>query len=223
MSGNVSWQLNGHHASLLCGTLRAAVDARKPSLGVHDASLNERRLECCEFLCLAIDAAIPGALVDLYHRGPDLIARYAQTADRPFAVLAYWRAALTGAYPYVDLIVSVETSLLDSHPQLDVQTSLALTSHDVQRSDKRPCCVARFTAAGVSYVEIRHPDDALSSVVTNNDGQARLTTHLFGQPLEKGVILRSRLRGVFLPRHDEEALADAALAEFVAAPPPLTT
>jgi hypothetical protein len=39
--------------------------------------------------------------------------------------------------------------------------------------------------------------------------------------LEKGVMLRARVRGVFLPRRQDESLAAECHAAFAAAEPPL--
>jgi hypothetical protein len=41
--------------------------------------------------------------------------------------------------------------------------------------------------------------------------------------LEKGVILRARVRGVFVPRDRDETLVRAAWQAFVQSEPPLTT
>jgi hypothetical protein len=223
MPGDGSWQLNEAHATLQCGSFRASIDATKPSHGLHDVSIAEQRFANCRFLGIAIDGA--GTLSDLYQRGGDLIARYGQTSDRPFAVVAYWRAGWTGAgdHPYVDLIVSVETNLLDSQPRLEAQTSLAIPASEVACNGTSHCCRARLPHSAVSYIEIAHPDDSLTPSLAHHGGEVRLTTRLFGLPLEKGVILRSRLRGLFVPQADDKAQADAAVAEFAAAPPPLTT
>ena len=52
---------------------------------------------------------------------------------------------------------------------------------------------------------------------------ARLRHELFGQVLEKGVILRARIRGQFVPRADDQKAGAAAFAMFLATALPLTT
>jgi hypothetical protein len=51
----------------------------------------------------------------------------------------------------------------------------------------------------------------------------RLRHRLFVSRLEKGVILRARVRGVLVIREDDCSLAAAAYHRFVKSPPPLTT
>jgi hypothetical protein len=223
--GDVTWQLHADRATLVCGPLRAAIDVRQPSRGLHDLSVDERRFAGCEFLGVAIDAGRSDAVADCYGRAGDLIVRYAQTDDRPFAVSVYWRAGLAGIgsmlYPYVDLVVSVETSLLDSRPQIEATTSLA-TSSVVALNESTGGCLARFPRLALTYLEMVHPDDAISPLPEKTAVGVRLATRLFGQRLEKGVVLRSRLRGMFVPLSDDRKTASDARALFAAAPPPLT-
>jgi hypothetical protein len=47
--------------------------------------------------------------------------------------------------------------------------------------------------------------------------------HLFARPLEKGVILRSRVLGLWLEPQDDVAVALAHFRRFAASEPPLTT
>jgi hypothetical protein len=198
---------------------------------LQDLSLDQRRFAACQFLGVAMDAERPETLADSYTRGGDLIVRYAQTRDRPFAVGVYWRAGLISSrsllLPHVDLVVSVETNLLDSHPELEAQTWLAMPADAMNTpptlSRLANGCLARFEQLALSYLELTHPRDGLAPVPTTVGGAVRLTTPLFGQPLEKGVILRSRLRGIFAPLSASDSLAAEALAEFATTPLPLTT
>ncbi|HQU45056.1 MAG: hypothetical protein B7Z73_12305 [Planctomycetia bacterium 21-64-5] len=226
MSGDVSWQLNGTRGNLRCGDLCASLDALTPARGLFDVHSAGRWFAGCEFLGVGIDAAAPDTLADFYHRGGDLIARYRQTPQRVFAVEVYWRAGLLplgdGRFPYCDLLVSVETQLLHSHPLVVAQTRLApAAGEDVIQG--RDYCVARLADAAVSYVELCHPADALGQELQAAHEGVLLTTRLLGQPLEKGVILRSRLRGLFVSQADDDLAARAALADFASLPPPLTT
>lgn len=229
MPRDATWELHPDCVTLSCGPLCAVIDVCKPAQGLHRVSLDGRELRelaACEFLGVAIDAERPDAIADCYQRGEDLIVRYAQTADRPFAVEADWRAGMIqvagGRHPYVDLVLSVETSLLDSRPELEAKSSLALQVGEMPWNPSTNETLARFLPLGLSYVEMIHPDDALASRAENTTGGVRLTTRLFGRPLEKGVILRSRLRGMFVPLKDDRMIASRAFRQFAAAPPPLT-
>jgi hypothetical protein len=64
-----------------------------------------------------------------YVRGCDFVATYARTADFPVAPQFYWRAAQHAALSAVQIqmILSVQTDLLDSHPEASVN-SFALES-----------------------------------------------------------------------------------------------
>lgn len=93
-----------------------------------------------------------------------------------------------------------------------------------------------FRPAGVdwSYAEMIHPadfqHDELADVSASTsidallaDRELVLTHHLFPESLEKGVILRSRLRGALLPRARDQQLLAECYAAFRETPPPLTT
>ena len=225
MSGNVSWQLNESQAVLRCGELAAALDARRPQQGLHDLVWRDQRLSDARLLSLALDPAGGDSLADFYQRGGDLIARYDQTGERPFAVQVYWRASLTSVdnhkFSCCDLLVSVETQLLDGRPVLDAISRLARLAGEMVEGPHY--FVARLADSELSYIELYHPDDGLERSVVADESGVQLTTRLFGQPLEKGVILRSRLRGLLVPQANDEAIAGRALDAFVALPPPLTT
>jgi hypothetical protein len=55
------------------------------------------------------------------------------------------------------------------------------------------------------------------------EGRVRIEHHLFAQALEKGVLLRARVRGVFLARDGDLQLAAEVYRAFAAAEPPLGT
>ena len=73
-------------------------------------------------------------------------------------------------------------------------------------------------------MEMVHPSDFTESAFCRGpDGAAELSNRLFQGRLEKGVILRSRLRALLLPPEDDVALAAACYSDFAASEPPLTT
>jgi hypothetical protein len=79
-------------------------------------------------------------------------------------------------------------------------------------------------------VEMIHPADEAGGVffvaglgVNQRPVAGSIRHQLFASFLEKGVILRARLRGEFLPRERDADLAAEAYRQFLAAPPPLTT
>jgi hypothetical protein len=79
---------------------------------------------------------------------------------------------------------------------------------------------------GASYVEIAHPHDVARRIAeTIKIGTVGHTTRygLFGHDLEKGVVLRGRLRGLWLISSTPEREALERYDEFLREPPPLGT
>jgi hypothetical protein len=67
-----------------------------------------------------------------------------------------------------------------------------------------------------------HPADFCRDELTHETGQnprLRACHRLFAAPLEKGVLLRGRVRGIFVPRIDDLAIAAAAYTRFAAEEP----
>ena len=77
---------------------------------------------------------------------------------------------------------------------------------------------------GSSYVELVHPDDAARRIVaTSRLSQLGHTTRygLFGHDLEKGVVLRARLRGHWIRVENPQEEARQLYSRFLHEPPPL--
>jgi hypothetical protein len=191
-----------------------------------------------------------GELVECYHRGSDLVVAYRQSPAWPVRVDAMWRAApraeAAAVLAVVDLIVSVRTELLESWPELTVRSSipsreiLRLVSADsaqfapvpniaavpfVVNSDTGPCCLLfRLPDAGLSYGEMVHPADFQRSNLKRLAGHTatiEVRHRLFAERLEKGVILRARVRGVWVDGVDDIRQVAGCYSAFAAAEPPL--
>jgi hypothetical protein len=178
-----------------------------------------------------------------------LVSTYMQDERRQIRGQVYWRGFEWGGSraPAIELIVSVQTSLLDSDPTLHVRSQVAADElwningfdppsarNDTLRGSdsfvanyagRGPACwLFRLTGEDSTYVEMVHPSDHVSSRFQElGRGEVEHSTRLFRGPLEKGVILRSRLRGVLLPRSNDVAAAAACYREFITSEPPLTT
>jgi hypothetical protein len=190
--------------------------------------------------------------VDFYVRGGDLIATYAHRPERAMLAQVYWRAesqTRPRAIAAVELLVSVQTSLLDSCPKLatrsDVAAREAFQLTDPARaafesvapqsnraapaipSGGPSCYLFRLGNAKYSYAEMVNPADAQQSrlgISSDETGlRARLAHELFAERLEKGVILRARVLGVLLDRDGDQAATARHYAAFLSEPPPLTT
>jgi hypothetical protein len=88
------------------------------------------------------------------------------------------------------------------------------------------CLLFRLSDVRASYVEMVHPvdfyQDTLIRTPAPGDG-VRLRHQLFRDSLEKGVILRARVRGAFLLTDDDASVAAGCYEAFAAEKPPLST
>jgi hypothetical protein len=80
---------------------------------------------------------------------------------------------------------------------------------------------------GRHYIELAHRHDVARRIVQGDELRPilgdRLTIRygLFGLDLEKGLVVRGRLRGIWVSSRDRDHLPQAAFNEFMAEPPPL--
>lgn len=232
-------------AHLDWGSARAQVDLRSPQLGVQLIRGTSKEL-ALEILGVELNETSP-PLSDVFVRGGDLVATYEQTAARPARVQIYWRqiGAITSEQLMFDLIVSVQTSLLDSWPSLLTRSSLPAkrvrrlaqqaTRFDelstdapsalLRETEEASACVSfELNGSPACYVEMIHPSDFWRGSIAPRGASGGLTCgwELFPQHLEKGVILRARLRGALLRGvPSDEVLAEQHEA-FLAEKLPLT-
>lgn len=151
-----------------------------------------------------------------------------------------------GCVAQFDLTLSARTNVLDWHPDVFAQSELpggqiycladvaaarfapveSIEAEEPADEQKPSCFWYRPVDAGWSYVEMVHPADVqLSRCIEAAAGEhrSRLSHHLFRpESLERGVILRARLRGLFLPKDIDPATIAQMYAAFVAADPALS-
>ena len=237
------WQIKQSTAYLSLPGVEAVVDTAKPVDGLGGLCIAGRELSGSIFRLTMPSAGqnIATDETEAHLRGNDLIVTYDSTVQWPFRTQVCWRAidATDGLATLggVDLIASMQTQLLDSHPELSVTTSLPVSQllalnnaeserfEEVTLAGEQPvtlasprgvgCLLYRFATAkgdgpAFSYAEMTHPADVGSAVLQQDPtGSLSVERRLFSSPLEKGVILRTRLRGIFLEPSGD---ADAALA-----------
>lgn len=249
MNSAAEWKLDAHRASLTLGSLTAVVDLAAPLRGLHDVCFAARPLAECEVLGVELEPAAPDKsppLVDAYQRRGDLVATYAQTPSAKASTQVYWRAAsfdfLGAICPTIDLQISVQTNLLDSRPARRTRSRLpagdvarvsepaaasaaiAATVQEFLREPAAHCFVFSPSGWHSAYIEMVHPADAEDFQMREpNTSHIEIAHRLFEHNLEKGVILRARVRGLFAPRSDDRGFASAAWRQFIDQPPPLTT
>jgi hypothetical protein len=232
--------------------IQATCHVDRPSLGIRYEGMaaGAPGLLRVERATDAASAAACWQTEDCYVRGRDLIATYAPAADWPFRCQVYWRVVPAAApvAAALDLVVSVQTELLDTHPQVHVRSWFPAGSEVLQVVPSAPdertmrlspdtsvtaaegragCFLFRAPGRDRSYVQMVHPADFVEfRLVRDADAgsAAGITaTHvLFRRPLEKGVILRSRIRSAWLPGAADAAEAAESYRRFIAEAPPLT-
>ncbi len=245
----MAWQLDGNVASLNVGELQARIDLARPRDGISQIVPRGVRQDRVQLFQLASGEADPGDkrfLKEFYVRGIDLVASYAETSDSPVSLEVYWRA-LTDVVPLcgVELWVSEQTNQLESDPQLSSASQLPMCdAFRFEGTDNGQLASltlgegesARLTGesgsgaflfrphgADWSYGEMVHPADFSAAHIEAHAGGLSLVNQLFGREcLEKGVIRRARLRGLFVPRQDDTTHIAEAYRLFASSELPLT-
>ena len=247
------WQLNQPITTLTNGPLQLKVNYARPADGLFDVQFDGRSLPAARLLQVRTPHHAPAdceeTVTDVYTRGPDLVATYAQTDQRTVRPQVYWRAIRLDSTDEpiygIDLIVSMQTSLMDSDPSMTIHTDVGaaeawqrsaaeterfrhVNGDSVSGADgdaARHLIVARHTIGTYGYAEMIHPSDFAGGELTWSEDESRLeiSTRIFDQRLEKGVIRRGHLRGVFVPRTGDFQSANRALTDLSASSPTLTT
>jgi hypothetical protein len=245
------WALRGNVAELRCGKLSGRIDALRPNAGLYDitwdGAAQSMNLLGAHRSDNASEKSWPLPVAETYIRGNDLVAGYQAIDDWPFSPQLYWRAnslcAVDRVLASVSLLVSVQTHLLDTVPQIAVASQapceevLFLSMSDGGRSRAVPidslsvipptnedCCVlSRLRDVPLSYIEIMPAGDfqAISPSGARN-GEA-VEWRLFAEFLEKGVIRRARVHTAFVPRENDIEIAAACCEAIDELELPLTT
>jgi len=190
--------------------------------------------------------------IDPYARGSEMVVNYGAREPWPIDVGVKWHVMssheLEAAIAAVDMVISVRTRLLSGSPELSVRSSVPASdvlqlvdadtlefrslvppthSAHVLRPDAGiGCLLFRIGDSDLTYAEMVHPLDFQCDELhgsTDLDSIATVQHRLFQDKLEKGVLLRARVRGVFVDRlNDEKTVADC-YSEFVNDKLPLAT
>ncbi len=216
------WSLQAFDATFDSPGFCASLDLLRPSGGLTDLKYRGATIAGIALGISPSDHKIGGSdeIADAYVRGTDLVVTYTQTEERPFALQVYWRVSNNrDDVVQLDAIVSLQTCLLESFPNIWTSTNLpgnvadGLQVGSLLRSD-----------AAWSYAESVQPEDrgTLRSMDSSGQDHVRIAHQLGGQFLEKGVIRRLRVRGLFLPRDNDIELAEKYLASMKSEELPLT-
>src|SRR6476660_3249868 len=129
----VVWSLRGNVAELSCGKISGRIDASRPNAGLHDVAVDgaEHATNLLRVYRSDItgEKSWPLPLAESYVRGNDLVASYQATDSWPFSPQLYWRAnslrSVDGVLASASLLVSVQTHLLDTVPQIAVASRVS--------------------------------------------------------------------------------------------------
>jgi hypothetical protein len=207
------WRLDGTQARLDAGDLQGVIDVAAPMGGLSQLKLRGEVVEGW-LLGIAIDAEPSEA----YVRGNDLVVAYRETPKQPFSVQVYWRVAgghREGAV-IIDATVSIQTRQWEAYPRVMVTSSLRSSQ---RRAIGDSAILWRPQQLPWSYAEVSRPGD----FVTDQSDEGDQSSWRFGEQfMERGVIRRLCLRGAFIPRTNDQAVAKQLRAELAVEQPPLT-
>lgn len=216
----MSWNLEGTTATLDVDGATAQLDLSQPKAGVSVSLKEEGAIEGHLFAWRPQAGDTPRLpLIESYIRENDLVALYGPTDAFPFETEVYWRALplLEGAKLRLSMIVSIETSLLDTEPEIVVQS--AWPQAELQDSDHPGARLYRNSSAGHSCWEAIAPSDQVEDADPEADGSHLLFSHF----LEKGVIRRAMLTSAVLASDQDRQAARLCYEDFLERPLPLTT
>lgn len=245
------WSLQSTIAHLQYGALAAHVDVARPNVGLQGITLDQAIIDG-QLLCATRSTSGPQKnvwplpLIETYLRGRDLIASYGPVDDWPYTPNIYWRADSLAAIDDVRasllLLISVQTQLLDTNPQICVTSELescedlyfcwsAGEASEVLPRDRGDvidpqgtlCCVLRRLDNGLTYVEIVPTTDfRWARWSSDSPRRSQFSWQLFSEFLEKGVIRRARIHAVIMPQERDLELAAECCAWLEKVPLPLT-
>lgn len=229
------WRISGGQGILNSVGVSAEVNLTNPALGIQHIKFAGQSLDMTPLKLTPHPPSTDGEqLGEAYVRATDLIASYAQTPPRTAHPQVYWRLLSRDDARGIELIVSMQTSLLDSNPRLHIVSAYppaellqarvdgSFSTDDVGNGDSPGLFLVRPSNADYSYSEMVFPSDFLGATVTSDVNGLQLSYELFPEDLEKGVIRKGRVRAIWLPRQNDEAIAWSIYRELVAQGPPLT-
>jgi len=245
------WTITGQQAHLQTLDLSGTIDLSTPGTGLGQLCLADDRLAHLQLLGIARNGSTLAASPDQdpYSRDNSLIIHYGDQVDASHHLQVQWRSIPPEPGLFLgglELILSFETPSQINLPEWTTMTQVGQQDILVPGGDSEqpwislneiPDAADSTSSAatnGAHMILCRFPEQQLSYLEMTPAAESSLTIlpateatrTLWGsrtpdRPLEKGVILRQRVRGVFLPREKDTMLAEKAYAQFQALDPPL--
>jgi hypothetical protein len=240
-----SWSLAGTLASQRHTGLSIDLDLARPDRGLVTMAADGRRDHLLGVGVAARSAATADTALrptEQWLRGVDLAAIYEPRDARELRTTAMWRFRdePSGIHGW-ELVVSAQTSLLEADAALVVISDIEATDllwsapqtkvwrpfddHSPLPADAAWILGRRGREGGgaTSVLVAVHPADRRRITVSRTAGRGRIECWLFPEPLEKGVLLRSRVLAAIGPRANDEDWASRIATAFTASSAPLTT
>jgi hypothetical protein len=222
----VDWQLQTEKAAFEGEDWQASMDPRAPQVGMQ---INRLQQDLTHLFRVMPKTPHSCSIQEAYVREDDLIVRYEQSGDDLFTFQLNWRVLpsdVAGSLA-LELWISVQTTLLDTHPKIDVRSRAAgamwhdFTLNDLSIEKSDTTAVGLFKKAGVTSIVMVQPSDAHQSKRVR-DKNEDFTLRMFGEFMEKGVIRRARLRFYSVPGELSRFAIINQYRAFIDSPLPLT-
>lgn len=247
----VTWQLDSTRAYFSCDSWECSIDLSQPQAGLNSWRYSGKSLGALSILQIRGVEFSATKAARVHVRGRDLIASYDEGPERPFSLEVYWRAMdLFHSHRDtvgMEGIVSVQTRRLSVNPEIQVGSRLTCrslqlggalphTPNNIAATDlssplkltsdeaRVVCLVFREVSTGISYCEMLHPLDVHEtniSPIPDQPSMCESSHRLFVRRLEKGVILRARLRCVLCSTQFVEQISTHQYERLSASEPPL--
>ena len=218
----MTWRLDGSVAHLETQLLDSTIDLERPSNGLSNLVVLEQTLLPTAVQILQIhigESERPLELDDAYIRGTDLIATYSEADDRQLRFQIYWRLVSGRQAAGLEVILSVQTRRLDVYAP--VVTMSRLPWEPAERRER--LYVFGSESPLWTYAEMVHSSNCSQSGSHRSDDSIgwEVGHQFFPASLEKGVLHRSMVRGMFTTPAQSYRF-EQWFEEFLNSPPPLT-
>jgi len=244
------WTIQGPQAQLQTSNFSGTLDLGVPEAGLQELCFSEQSLAAVRLLGVSLAQKLVDVsqINNHYTRDNCLVASYGDVLKTDCHAQLQWRCIdpqpglwLRG----LELIISFEAPLLTRLPEWKTTSEIAAqlifspVDDDAQTwnpidqngnghppdENRYKMILCRFPEQKLSYVEMVHSQQPCLTVFPTTPHSApkiiRWGMQMSADHLEKGVILRRVLRGLFLPLEKDEALARKAYQHFSTIAPPL--
>jgi hypothetical protein len=221
----MEWELSGDFAKCVHQGWSATMNPKKPSLGLN---LSQGSTSC-DLLSVSPKPGHSLIIQEAYVRQSDLIVKYAQSDCDAYGFQLDWRKRdcdLIDAIA-IELWVSIQTNLLDTHPELDIASQVIgghWKSYSLKELGEDGHGVGVFECplgSGTALMMIQS-SDVIQCHPTASTAGPNCSLKLFGQFLEKGVIRRARFFAIAARNTINEDKLREIYLELTSSPLPLT-